>query len=190
MLGTGDITPTDGGLPPWGASRPAVLAFDVGGEMGWASLSEGFGFHCGTIDRGVKQLDEEWVRSVRSRVHWADSRSEGEQLVVVVEDVFFGKNVSVLAHLARYVGAVIALAAQLGVPSVRVRPHSWQSAVLGKVPRAQGKALSLARARILFGDAVTSEHESDAALLAYFARGALPRGLGRRAAGASMETTS
>lgn len=184
---TGDITPGKGeGLPLWGASLPAVLAFDVGATTGWAMLSQASGFSSGTIDRGLRILDAPWTREVRARLIWATEQLEDELLVIAIEDVFLGANVSVMAHLSRYVGAIIVLASQLDLSSVRVRPHSWQSVILGKVPRAQGKALSVMRARALFGPAIASEHEADAALLAYFARGALPRGLGPRRLGRAI----
>jgi Holliday junction resolvasome RuvABC endonuclease subunit len=180
---TGDITPPkDGAWPPWGASvRPAVIAFDIGAKMGWAALSEARGFVCGTIDRELSHLDEEWTRQVRARLIWSTQELAGDELLVVaVEDVFFGKNIAVLAHLARYGGAIITLASQLGLPSVRVYPHSWQTALLGKVPRAQGKAMSLARARATFGaDRIASDHEADASMLALYTRGALPRGISK-----------
>ena len=176
-VATGDVTPhkDDDGFDWHGLGtkpRPAILAFDVGDHLGWALLSQGAGFQCGTIERGDSRIDRAWVQAVLDLTHRLAQIGLGETGLVVVEDAYYSKSVAVTAHLARIGGAIMALATLHGLPSLRVQPPVWQSAILGKARRDQGKALSLARARQTFGTRVTCDHEADAALLALYARGA------------------
>lgn len=108
--------------------------------------------------------------------------------LVVVEDTFMyvpsaakpghderrGGGAKTLALMARNVGAIIALATLRGLPVWRVFPATWQSKLLGKVSREQGKELSLRRAQATFGQTIASDHQADASLLALWARGGKP----------------
>ncbi len=154
--------------------RPNILAIDVGATTGWAILhaSSGFmqkgSFKAGCVgpifcfDLGYR-FDE--LR-----------RLQGLRLVVI-EDVFLHSdpkksNPQTMAHLAYYVGAVLHHCALHDHPAIRVKPSSWQSKLLGKIRRDQGKRLSVLRAQQEWKVPFT-EHEADAALMGLYVRGPL-----------------
>lgn len=170
---SGDVTKVlDGARWRWtehGEEKPAVLAIDTGATTGWALLSDR-GYQGGTFAADGR-VDPKWHERLQDLLEDVAGHSLHGPVLVVVEDVFLLKNVKTLAHLAFYVGAVLGAAANWGVPALRVAPHAWQSKMLGKNRRAQGKALSVARARQEFGFDIVSSDQADAALLAAFVRG-------------------
>lgn len=163
-----------------GAARPNILAFDVGKTTGWALLGGSGGSlplrSFASFDgRGV--IDAGWCGDVRVAMTLLDHLAGVD--LVVVEDVFLHadpkkSNPVTMAHLAYYVGAVITVASRRNTPVLRVAPSSWQSKMLGKIRRDQGKRLSLLRARKEFGAVITNEHVADAALMALYMAGPLP----------------
>lgn len=157
------------------APAPAVLAFDVGKTIGWARFdatppgpfkSYQVGEH--RLNGGVSHA---FTGMLLERITDLCQRNPASPKLVVVEDVFMGKNAATQAHLAYYVGAVLYAAASRGLPAIRVAPSTWQSKMIGKVRRAQGKKLSLLRARATFPYPITSDHMADAALMGLFMRG-------------------
>lgn len=178
---SGDVTKHIGHLA-WGwhlpgAERPAILAIDTGAVTGWAMFrNDGRFVRGGEIRTADSRIDTKWVSALAEVFHdFLELVGPG---LVVVEDVFMLRNVKTLAHLAMYVGAVVALAADNELPALRIQPPTWQSTILGKAARShgkhrrdQGKAVSLARARSEFGDSITSDHQADAALLGLYVRG-------------------
>jgi hypothetical protein len=165
--------------------RPNILAIDVGKTTGWAILhrpgsprivpTKGALEAVGSfVGRGV--IDRKWCSEIALAT--SDLRFIPGHHLVVVEDVFLHPNPKksnpvTMAHLAYYVGAVIALAERLDLPTLRVPASTWQSKLLGRIRRDQGKRLSLLRARQEFGGAITNEHVADAALLGLYVRGPL-----------------
>lgn len=158
--------------------KPTIMAVDIGSEGAWAVLSPTGEFRCGTIlaERGG-DADGEWIDALCEGYNAIDelahTDAEGRSLsLLVVEDVFMSKSPAVHASLARLGGVAIGIGvAELALPAVRISPTSWQSKMIGRVPREQGKAASLARARQEFGALITSDHVADAALLAKWAWG-------------------
>ena len=194
-----DVSARFVGIPPawWdhGApARPAVLAFDVG-KRGAVALvrqpSKTF-VHppCAAyletlVDKG--DLSPAWIASVRDALRMLrDSVRFGfaRSALVLVEDVFLGRespNVQSMLTICRRVGAIVTLASAHGFPVARVMSASWQSRMIGSIPRVEGvplasgekrawnKAQSFAVAREMFGNRVDGEHVADAALLAAWA---------------------
>lgn len=182
----GDITDTAlkdgaGWLKDPRLAKPAVLAFDPGATTGWARLTRSHGYMGGSLTRDGKPFLQT-VDDLLTGMFVLGGSTEPR--LVVVEDVFLyqpkdadGKarsNPKTLSAMARNVGAIIALATLRGLPVWRVLATSWQSKLLGKIRREQGKKLSVAKARALFGASISSDHQADAALLALYARGGKP----------------
>ncbi len=160
--------------------KPTIMAVDIGSTGAWAVLSPLGEFRCGTMmtESGRPDADDQWIDSLLEGLAHVDELAhvdaEGRSLsLLVVEDVFMAKSPAVHAALARLGGVAIGIgSAELALPAVRVQPISWQSQMLGRaLRRDQGKAASLSRARQEFGDAVSSDHVADAALLAKWAWG-------------------
>lgn len=187
--------------------RPAVLAFDPGASTGWGLLTRRAGYKGGTLDRSGMTA-KTFLESVDALLGGFVGMAQGRTVehfvgvaqpvvcdeidparLVVVEDTFLFRprdadgndksNPKTLAAMARNVGSIIALATLRGLPCWRVYPNTWQSKLLGKIRRDQGKQLSLARARAHFGMRIENDHQSDAALLALYARGGSPVGVGK-----------
>lgn len=166
--------------------RPNILAVDVGRVTGLALMAGSHGtpqradlnaleMADSIVGRGV--IDRRWCREIELSLR-ALTFLPGSPLVVV-EDVFLHpdpkkSNPVTMAHLAYYVGAVISLAEASDLPTLRIPAVTWQSKILGRIRRDQGKRLSLLRARKTFGEfRIKNEHVADAALLALYVRGPL-----------------
>lgn len=158
------------------ADKPAVVAFDVGAHTGIAMV--GFDRLAASFGCETKGIHYEWAESVRDtlqRAHGVLHAGKVAAVLVVVEGTFVHKtrsNIRTAQALSEYVGGITTLAALFGFPVWRVQPAEWQLKVLGRADRKQGKRLSSAVARELFGPVAHTEHEADALCLAHFARGA------------------
>lgn len=157
------------------AETPAVLAFDCGRETGVALVSPMGKLLLSFLVLGGNRIEQDLTTGIDKAIEAAKQRTNAHELLLVVEDVFVlrGKraNPLTMARLAYYVGAVLAAGARAGVPCMRVYPTTWQSRLLGKIRRDQGKAMSLRVARARFGPTITTDHQADAALLALYVRG-------------------
>lgn len=179
---SGDVThllsPALGRRPGWYATPrdvPYVLAVDVGATTGWATIAPNGAIDAGElVDR--HQLGDEWSYALAARVRRAylDARELGAALVVVLEDCFLHTehpNPQATISLARRIGFVAGVAIGLRVPTWRVPARSWQSRLIGRLPRDAGKARAVERVAEITGDWPSSDHVADAILLAIYARG-------------------
>jgi hypothetical protein len=156
------------------AERPDVLAFDLAAEGGWFFLGAQRRASGPVIAREAR-IDAAWSAEIDACLERAVASSKDwSRLLVVVEDTHLGsaaRTPLAFAAVTRYGAAVSTLCAQRRLTCIRVPAQAWQSRVLGKIRRDQGKTLSLAKARSMFGGAITSDHVADAALLALYVRG-------------------
>jgi len=176
----GDVTKHVGDRPfAWQVdprvTRPDVLAFDLAAEGAYAYLGARHRA-AGDVHAPEARIDQGWAARIVALLTWAVERSatDGQRLVVVVEDTHLGsaaRTPLAFAAVTRYGAAVAALCAERGLAMVRVPAQAWQSRILGKIRRDQGKQLSVAVARRRFGGLITTDHVADAALLALFVRG-------------------
>lgn len=158
------------------AERPDVLALDLAAEGGWFFLGRERR-EPGIVNAEDSRIESEWCRAIAVIVDRATNHASiaRTKLLVVVEDTNLGSAANTpyaFAAITRYGAAVATIAAQRRLAMIRVPASTWQSRVLGKIRRDQGKALSLAVARQRFGAAITTNNVSDAALLALYVRGA------------------
>lgn len=161
--------------PVWWVNRlpPNIIAFDPGSKTGWCAISED-----GVMRVGALRTDTTLTR------RWGDELGVvlsvfGDALgLVVVEDAFLNPNPKLrnphsLSIMQRRIGAIIGAASLAGVPSWPLQPSVWQSRMIGRHTRDDGKARSIAQCQALTGYTPKSDHESDAVLLALYARGPL-----------------
>lgn len=156
--------------------RPDVLSLDLAAAGGWFYLGAKYRA-AGEVNAKEARIDRAWTTTIAERLTWSSNRAgvDGQRLLVVVEDTHLGsaaRTPLAFAAVTRYGAAVAALCAERGLTMIRVPAQAWQTRVLGKIRRDQGKELSLAAARRRFGSSITSDHVADAALLALFVRGA------------------
>lgn len=158
------------------SEKPAVLAFDVGAATGVVRLDV-TGVQAWSLKAQGGPGDVTWSRRVEELVEYfaAHARRIAPATLVAIEDCFLARgprmNPATMAGIAYYVGAVLSAAARHDLAAVRIKPTEWQSKILGKIHRAQGKALSRVRADHEFPGVVRNEHEADASLLALWVRG-------------------
>jgi hypothetical protein len=160
---------------------PEVLAFDLAAKGAWAFLgSKRRQF--GIINAKEARIENEWIGALEDVIEAAKRLAgdaagsfHGRRLLVVVEDTHLGSAAATplaFAQITRYGAALAAVCAWQRLPMVRVPAGTWQRRLIGKVPRDQGKALSLAVARKRYGvGAITTEDMADAANLATYVRG-------------------
>lgn len=181
-LGPGDHTHRLRGADwAWRASpdKPMVVGVDIGKNSAVAVI----GPKGQTVFRALPVLPTDtgvtadwctqlWALLCEVRDEIAECDADGNPIgVVVIEDTWLGKDPQAHARLARTGGVVVGIASTVYLPCVLVQPSSWQSAMIGKLDRVTGKEASLRRARQEFGEAITSEHLADAALMAKWAWG-------------------
>lgn len=159
----------------WGPvliERPVVVAFDPGAVSGSCVISaEGPAPAVDAIEAGLDNTFAQWAMRKLGEANGRAVASQHRAKLAVVEDVFLhtgSPNVATSLHLARRVGMLLGLATALGFPVIRVLASSWQGKMFGKVPREQGKKLSIEIARRNVSRAVTNDHTADAANLAWF----------------------
>lgn len=177
----GDVTKYLGDRPfAWHVDprceRPDVLALDIAAEGGWFFLGAKRRL-AGEVNAKEARVDGAWCMAIDTIVHRARDAvyEDGTKLLVVVEDTHLGsahRTPLAFAAVTRYGGAIAMVCADQGATMIRVPAQAWQSRVLGKIRRDQGKTLSVATARHRFGGAITSDHVADASLLALYVRGA------------------
>lgn len=176
----GDVTKRIGDRPlAWHVdprvARPDVLALDLAAAGGWFHLGASYRA-AGEVYADEARIDRAWTETIISRLVWSANRAglDGQKLLVVVEDSHLGsaaRTPLAFAAVTRYGAAVAALCAERALPMMRVPAQAWQSRVLGKIRRDQGKTLAVAVARRRFGGLITTDNVADAALLAFFVRG-------------------
>lgn len=166
----------------WGpllGERPIVVAIDPGEAAGGCVISP-----LGpppTVSAIKGPLVHTFVVGVEEAIYDARVRLKhgyGSAILVVVEDTHLGsvkKTALAAMAISRYVGAVFALAMRCDLAVMRMPAVSWQSKLLGKGKREQLKKLSIARARQYVSRDVSTDHEADAANMAWFVH------MGRRA---------
>jgi len=155
--------------------RPDVLAFDLAKAGACFFLGAEHRF-ARVIDAKEARIDNKWANHIDAAIaHAKDAAMVADRrLLIAVEDTHLGSAASTpmaFAAVTRYGAAVSAFAAKAWVPVLRIPANRWQSKLLGKHPRDQGKVLSLARARQVFGGTITNDNVADAANLAVFVRG-------------------
>lgn len=156
-------------------SPPDVLALDLAALGGWFYLGAR-SRAAGVIIAEEARIDSAWTMALGSVLTMAANRAglDGQRLLVVCEDTNLGsaaRTPLAFAAVTRYGSAAATLCAERRLTLIRVVASEWQRRVLGKYPREQGKALSLARARREFGGAITTDDVADASLLALYVRG-------------------
>ena len=180
----GDVTKHVGDRPfAWHVDpripAPEVLAFDLAAKGAWAYLGSRRR-QFGRVDAGEARIESEWARALVEIVErawmWAFNDVGRNSLLVVVEDTHLGsaKNTPLaFAQITRYGAGLATVCATTTppVPMVRIPAGTWQRRLIGKVPRDQGKALSLAVARKRYRTAIETEDMADAANLATYVRG-------------------
>jgi Holliday junction resolvasome RuvABC endonuclease subunit len=173
----GDITDLFERMPPrWhaqGAPRPYVVAFDPGASTGLVGLTPARQFWTYTLKAKHGRIDDRYMRALDDRLAAVVAGTELLEVgaIVAIEDVFVKASPRSTSVLAFYVGAILGAASRVGLPAWRVPPSQWQGPLLGRIRRAQGKALSRSVAQARLGRRFDSDHEADAACLALYVRG-------------------
>jgi hypothetical protein len=157
------------------AERPDVLAFDLAAEGGWFYLGA-VRREAGIIDAANARIDGPWSRRVQSVVERGRLLADMSErkLLVIAEDTHLGsaqRTPYAFAAVTRYGAGVAFACAQAGLTMIRVPAQTWQSRILGKIRRDQGKVMSMKVAQSNFGGSITSDHIADASLLALWVRG-------------------
>lgn len=155
--------------PAWrntSKGKPNILAFDVGNTTGFAILTTQATFNVGTIE-APNFSDYETVRRIQSLI------IQASPCLVVIEDAFMMRDISVVKKLSYRVGSIATIASLNDQDHIRVLATQWQSPMIGKLPRKEGKAASVAKANSIFGLQLKlkDEHIADALMLALWARG-------------------
>jgi len=145
---------------------PAILALDVAARSGWCWIGPTGDYRAGEIER-THDVTTGWALALDQVL----STHVGLVLIEAGSPGFAGRLPIPALSVERYVGAALGLCALRGLPAVRVVASTWQRALFGEVPRAQGKAVALAIARRHFGGAITSEDVADASCMALWGRG-------------------
>lgn len=146
--------------------KPRILAFDVGTVTGFSFIGAYGSFEFGTVE-APDFSEAEVVQRIQHAVILA------APCLVVIEDAFMLRDVSVVKKLSQRIGSIATIATLNDCHHVKVLATQWQTPLLGKMKREDGKKASVAKANALFNLSLKrkDEHISDSLLMALWARG-------------------
>lgn len=142
-----------------------ILGIDPGLEnTGWGIIDKGRLVECGVIFTDKKDKSEERLEKIFEEIQGIIKKYQVNE--VVMESLFFAKNVRSAMAVAQAIGVIKVAAKNLGKPVFEYTPLQIKMALVGYGRAEKEQVETMVRSCLNLEEAITPSHASDAVAVA------------------------